>query len=77
MLAFLKRACTGPDNTTPDLALSLTAAGVIFYLLHSAVSLWALGQQWDPMAFGGGLAAIIGTGALGGRINRWTQPRQE
>lgn len=58
-LQAVRRLCTARDNETPDvIAIGGMLLGFQFLVLaHIAVV--AKGQQFDPMAYGGGAAALL------------------
>jgi hypothetical protein len=65
-MKFFKDLFTGKDNATYDIGRFLWFQGCQAFILFSGYALWK-GGAFDPITWGGGLAALLGAGgaALG------------
>jgi hypothetical protein len=65
-MKFFRDLFTGKDNTTYDIGRFLWFQGCQAFILFSGYALWK-GGMFDPITWGGGLAALLGAGgaALG------------
>lgn len=74
MRKFFRDIFTGVDGKTYDMGRVLWAESVIAYTLMTAYAVWK-GQVIDPLAWGGGLAAIMGAGGAALGLKASTEPR--
>jgi hypothetical protein len=65
-MKFFRDLFTGKDNATYDIGRFLWFQGCQAFILFSGYALWK-GGTFDPITWGGGLAALLGAGgaALG------------
>lgn len=70
---FLFQLFTGRDNQTADIGRVLWAQVTIGYLIFSAIALFK-GGSFDPVAWGGGAAAILGAGGAALGLKGNTEP---
>jgi hypothetical protein len=74
ILHFIRKITTGKDNQTPDL---IRIGGILLgfqFLLLAGWDAFALRNAFDPMAYGGGAAALLA--AIGAAL-RLKDPTEE
>lgn len=70
---FFFQMFTGRDNQSADIGRVLWAQVTIGYLIFSAIALFK-GGSFDPVAWGGGAAAILGAGGAALGLKGNTEP---
>lgn len=74
ILLFIRKLTTGRDNQTPDL---IRIGGILLgfqFLVLASWDAFGLRNAFDPMAYGGGAAALLA--AIGAAL-RWKAPTEE
>jgi hypothetical protein len=74
-MKFFRDLFTGKDNSTYDIGRFLWFQGCQAFILFSGYALWK-GGTFDPIVWGGGLAALLGAGgaALGLKATTESDP---
>jgi hypothetical protein len=70
-MKFLRDLFTEPDNITWCLVKVMAGSGIVVFLLCSILHVY-LNKTFDYLAFGGGIAALIGGSGLGMSLKKDT-----
>lgn len=72
----IKHLLTAKDGETYAPSRVYWCVAAIQFVFNSAFALMALGQLWDPIAYGTGMASILVAGGAGVWLTRKTEPGQ-
>jgi hypothetical protein len=72
----IKDLLTAKDGDTYAPSRVYWSIASIQFVFNSAWALIALHQQWDPVAYGTGMSAILVAGGVGVWVTRKTEPGQ-
>jgi hypothetical protein len=62
---FIRNILTGTDNQSWEMGRLLWALCVLAMIGYQGVALWWKGQAFNPVEFGGGIAAVLAAGGVG------------
>ena len=73
--SFWRDIFTGKNNKTYEISRVLLFEGVQAYIIFSIYYVWHTGgDKFDPVAFGVGLASLLGGGAVGVAVKAKDEP---
>lgn len=73
----IKHLLTAKDGETYAPSRVYWCVAATQFVFNSAFALMALGQLWDPIAYGTGMSAILVAGGAGVWLTRKTEPGQD